>query len=291
MRNTINLRRFQYFRDLHLKNAGDKPRDWYRISNLAGDEAEVYIYDVIGATWFGGITADEFVRDLNSVTASKVYLRINSPGGDIWDATAMYNAIRNHPATFEAHIDGVAASAASWVGLAAEKVVMEPHATMMIHDPWSIVMGNAVDMRKEADVLDMYAEEIAGMYHEKAGHSVQYFRDLMREETWFTDRKAVEVGLADEVAPATKADSSSSSNSFDHAILSIFANTPADLLKSAGTRTTNDAPSKRDAERALRDAGFSRAQAEALVSTGWHNLAGAQWDADAAERLLADLRR
>ncbi len=211
------------------QGARGKPRAWYDVGNLStGGEAEIYIYDYIGYdSWFGGVGAADFVRELKGLNANKITLRINSPGGDITEANAIRTALAEHPATIETRIDGLAASSASWVGLVADKVVMSPHAMMMIHEPWNVVIGDAAAMTKEAEVLDKFANEIAAMFVEKAGGSVAEWRDRMRAETWYGDQEAVNAGLADEIAN----ESSAASNRWDPAFLNIFKHAPAQIVQ------------------------------------------------------------
>lgn len=202
------------------------PREWYRIRNANKQgEAEIFIYDVIGESWFGGITANQFVQDLRAVEADKILLRVNSPGGDIFDGIAIRNALIEHPAEVEGHVDGMAASTASWVALASDSLVIAPSAVMMIHEPMNIAMGDAEFMRKEAERLDMFGDDIADMYVKKAGGTRQEWRDRMRAETWYTDQQAVDAGLADEVAGQEAAE-----NRYDPALLGVFKNTPKHLL-------------------------------------------------------------
>src|SRR5690606_23555112 len=110
--------------------------------NAAGDTATVWLYDVIGADAWGGISASQFVQDVARIQAPVIHLRINSPGGDVFDARAMVTALREHPARIVAHIDGLAASAASYIALAADDVQMSDGAFLMIHNAWGIVLGN-----------------------------------------------------------------------------------------------------------------------------------------------------
>lgn len=169
---------------------------WYSISNAADGAAVVRIYDEI--SWWG-ITAEDFIRDLDAITASKIRVEINSPGGDVFDAVAIYNALRTHPAHVTTRVDGLAASAASLIVQAGDHRVMLSSAQMMIHNAWGIVIGNADDHREMAGLLDQQDDVIAGIYASRSGGDRAAFRTLMSVETWLTDSDAVEKGLADEV--------------------------------------------------------------------------------------------
>lgn len=170
-------------------------RDWYRIVDLDGG-VELQIYDAIGG-W--GVTAEEFVADLAEVTAPELTVRINSPGGEVFDATVIYNALMDHPAQVTCVVDGIAASAASVIAQAGDRVVMNRASQMMIHDASGLCIGNADDMLEMADLLDKLSGEIAGIYAARAGGDVAGWRARMRAETWMTGPEAVDLGLADEV--------------------------------------------------------------------------------------------
>ena len=167
---------------------------WYSIRNVSEVEAEVMIYDEIGA-W--GVTAADFIRELRDVKAAKLTLRINSPGGDVFDGIAIYNALTRHKAEVTAYIDGIAASAASFIAMAGDKVYMSPHSQMMIHEASGLVMGPASEMLKMAEILNKTSDNIAAIYAERAGGTVEDWRERMCDETWLSDREAVELGLAD----------------------------------------------------------------------------------------------
>lgn len=235
-------------------------RSWYRIENVAGDDdAEIYLYDSIG---FWGVPASAFVRELREIDASRIALHINSPGGEVFDGIAIHTALKDHPAEIEVRVDGLAASIASVIAMAGDRVEMAKHATMMIHEPWSIVLGDAEDMRKEAEVLDQLGGTIAGVYDERAGGGVETWRARMHDESWYTAAEAVEVGLADEVSGD---DEDEAENRFD---LSIFKNTPSELRMGPETVPLT----ARDAERVLRDAGLSARAAKAVLAGGWNRL-------------------
>lgn len=169
---------------------------WYEIKNMSADTAEVAIYDEIGL-W--GVTASDFVKDLGSVTTANLNIRINSPGGDVFDGLAILNALRAHPAHKTVTVDGLAASAASFIAMAGDKVVMSPQSMMMVHDAQGLAIGDARDMRSLADLLDKTSDNIASVYAARSGRPVSEWREIMLAETWYTDQEAVDAGLADEV--------------------------------------------------------------------------------------------
>lgn len=177
--------------------------DWYRVGNATADAAEVFIYGPIDS--WDGISADAFVRDLKAITAKTIHLGINSPGGLVFDAVAIYSALKNHPATVNVSVDGIAASAASFVAMAGDTIAIEKPAKMMIHDAAGLVLGNAADMRTMADLLDELSNTIAGIYSDRAGGTVASWRTAMKAETWYGAAEAVKAGLADRVANDSKA--------------------------------------------------------------------------------------
>ncbi|ANA85466.1 capsid maturation protease [Gordonia phage Blueberry] len=203
---------------------GKKPTNpWYRVRNEAGsDDAEIMIYDFIDPDpWFGGISAQDFVRDLDAIDASNILVRINSPGGDVYDAIAITNALRNHDATITVQVDGLAASAASFIAMAGDEVVMCRNTEMMIHDARGFCIGNATDMAEYAEWLGRASDNIASMYAEKTGGEVKDWRKAMTAETWYTAEEAVEAGLADKVVAAKSDDDSKKAAA--HFDLRVFA--------------------------------------------------------------------
>lgn len=169
---------------------------WYEIRNISADVADMSIYDEIG---YWGVTASELVRELQGVSAKTINLHINSPGGDVWDGLAILNALRQHAATINVTIDGIAASAASFIAMAGDTVQIAPQAMIMIHDASGMVYGNAEDMTEMASLLDKTSGNIAAVYAQRAGKDTNYWRDQMRVETWYTDQEAVDAGLADSI--------------------------------------------------------------------------------------------
>jgi ATP-dependent protease ClpP protease subunit len=175
---------------------------WYRITNQAADEAEVMLYDEVGG-WLGA-TADEFINDLRGITAPKILLRVNSPGGSVTEGIAIANALRSHPANVTVQVDGVAASIASVIAMAGDHVRMMPNALLMVHEASGLCVGEAADMIKMAELLDKISDNIAGAYAARAGGTEAEWRQVMKNETWYRGEEAVAAGLADEVVPMPK---------------------------------------------------------------------------------------
>lgn len=164
----------------------------------------IYLYDMIvgddfEAEFWGGISPSGFLAQLKAMKGD-VAIRINSPGGDVFGAVAISQAMREYDGAITVHVDGYAASAASVIAVTAPKVMMAPGSFMMIHNAWTIAIGNADDMLSTAELLDKVDGSIAESYAAKSGKEVSIFRDYMAKETWFTAAEAVDAGLADEVA-------------------------------------------------------------------------------------------
>jgi ATP-dependent Clp endopeptidase proteolytic subunit ClpP len=191
----------------------------YKIRNSAEDTSvtEILLYDEVGG-WFG-VMASDFVKDLQDVDTAEIHLRINSPGGDVFDGIAIMNALKRHKAKVTTFVDGIAASAASFIAMSGDEIVMSRNAEMMIHDAWGLAVGNAADMRDLADRLDASSENIASIYADRAGGTTKQWRTAMESETWYSDKEAVSAGLADRVE-TNKTASDKAKNRFD---LSVFA--------------------------------------------------------------------
>jgi ATP-dependent Clp protease protease subunit len=195
----------------------------FEVSNDAqASEATIYLYDVIDAYW--GISAADFVKAIAGISAETIHLRINSPGGDVFEARAMATALRQHKAKVIAHIDGLAASCASWIALAADEVEISAGAFYMIHRSWSYSMGNAADLRAAADLLEKVDEELVAEYVRETGATDEQVRAWLDAETWFTADEAVTHKFADRLASDAPKDTAA----WD---VSAFARAPKDLLE------------------------------------------------------------
>ena len=193
---------------------------WYTIrAQTTG--AEVVIYDEIGAY---GISAKGFLAELGALPdGTPLALRINSPGGSVFDAVAIYNAIKRHFGTVTVWIDGIAASAASYIAMAGDEVVMPENAFLMIHDPSGLVMGTAADMRDMAGTLDKIAASMMRGYAARSGKPEDEIAALMSAETWLTAAEALDAGLATRLAEPVRI-----AANFD---IGRFRNAPPDLVE------------------------------------------------------------
>lgn len=202
----------------------NRKRGFFRAEKGA-EEATVYLYDQIvsddfTAEWIGGVSAQAFVKELIAIDAPVIHLRINSPGGDVFAGRVMEQAIREHKSKVIAHIDGYAASAASYVALAADEVVIAPGGMFMIHKAWSIGFGNSDDLLHLAALLDKIDGTLADTYERETNLDRETVLDWMKAETWLTADEAVEHGFADRIAEGEKTEASVK---FD---LSAYANAP-----------------------------------------------------------------
>ena len=172
-------------------------KPWFTLKNQADQPAELLIYDVIG-DW-QGLSAKELVSELKAITSDEITVRINSPGGSVFDGIAIYNALRYHDAVINVRIEGLAASIASVIAMAGDRITMAENSLMMIHNLLGWVGGEAEDMRRTADMLDKATEAIALAYSGKSGQPVADITPLMASETWMTAKEAQEHGFVDVV--------------------------------------------------------------------------------------------
>lgn len=254
------------------KNLDD--REWYDIKAADDDgNAEIRIYDVIGWPF---IEADQFLNDLNSLQASTIKVRINSPGGSVFEGMAIYNELADHKAKIVTQVDSLAASMASIIALAGKERRIYRNAQFMIHNPWGIMLGDHRDFRHEADLLESIRDQLAEIYVQASGKSMADIQKWMDDETWFTGAKAVDSGFMTEATTA-----GTSNARFD---LSMFGHAPEQTD-----------PTKKDLERVLtRDAGLSHTQARKLLQNGFDGItkrdAGDDDTFNAVDNLINQLR-
>lgn len=173
-------------------------KTWFRIEAKAAQrQATVYIHDEISA-W--GVSSDAFTREVAALDVDTINLRLNSPGGLVADGIAIYNSLRDHKASVNVTVDGWAASIASTIAMSGDTITMGRGSRMMIHNPRGGVIGEAKDMRDTAEVLDGLADDMAGIYADRAGGDPKDWRAVMAAERWYSAQEAVDAGLADQVA-------------------------------------------------------------------------------------------
>jgi ATP-dependent protease ClpP protease subunit len=171
---------------------------WYAFKNSSdkSGEVELSIYDEIGAF---GIGAKEFIAELREYKGQHVHVRINSPGGEIIDGSAIANALNRHEGGVTVHIDGLAASMASYIAMSGKPTYMSENALLMIHNPWTLAAGEADDLRKQADLLDVMKSTLVRGYQRKSGMPAEEISKLMDEETWLTALEAAALGFVDAI--------------------------------------------------------------------------------------------
>ncbi|WP_051617247.1 ClpP-like prohead protease/major capsid protein fusion protein [Desulfonatronovibrio hydrogenovorans] len=225
-----------------LRKDPDAPKNFgQHIARSDGQTVDLYIYDVIGWPW---IEAQDIV-DAVPKDVTEINLHINSPGGSVFEGTAIYNWLKNHSAKINVYIDGLAASMASIIAMVGQTIIMPRSAFFMIHDPWALMIGTAEDLRKEADLLDKIETVMSEIYAERSGKDLGQIRGWMHQETWFTGLEAIEAGFADQL-DGNNPDTQAAQAMFD---LSIFDRapgkapdrkaTPQTLQRAASARVNN----------------------------------------------------
>lgn len=259
-------------------------RSWYNFV-AKEDEADLYIYDEISSWW--GVSANDFVQDLNEINAKTINLYINSPGGSVFEGYAIYSALVRYAdknkATINVIVDGWAASIASVIAMAGDHIKIGAHASFMVHEPWSFAIGTADDMRNEADVLDELESSIIDIYEARTGSDRAELEKWVEAETWFKGQAAVDAGFADEVIPLkTKKEDDeedkamarpAASNDADY-FAAIFPNIPDDVREALTTQPAASEEKKlpktiREFKNLLREIGFSNKQADSIAGHGF----------------------
>jgi ATP-dependent protease ClpP protease subunit len=177
-------------------------KTWYAFKNSTETEVELFLYDEIG---FFGVGAKQFISDLRANKGKHIHLRINSPGGEVVEGTAIYNALTRHEGGVTVHIDALAASMASVIAMSGNPVYMAENALMMIHDPWMLAGGNSSELRKNADLLDTMKNNLVRAYTKKTKLPEDEIAAMMAEETWLDSTTAAALGFIDAIEDGVQA--------------------------------------------------------------------------------------
>jgi ATP-dependent Clp protease protease subunit len=180
---------------LEFKSKAKQP---FSIKAKSETSAEIIIYGTIGGDWFGdGLTAKAFSDELKKLGSSvkELHVRINSPGGSVFEGITIHNRLKQHKSKKFVYIDGLAASIASIIALAGDEIIIGDGAMYMIHLPWSVAMGDRKEMESMADLLVGIEEQMIGIYSKATGLDRHEIKKMMEDETWMDADAAIEKGF------------------------------------------------------------------------------------------------
>ena len=175
-------------------------KSWYSINSIEakkGKSTDIFIYDEIGVH---GITAKSFLQDLKDLGGKDITLHINSTGGDVFEGQAIYTALKNYTGKVTAKIEGLAASMATVIALAADTIEMTSNSLFMIHSPMSNVFGNKSQMRKQINALEKVEATMLKVYSKRTGLDEEKISYMLDSETWLSADEAKEMGFVDAVS-------------------------------------------------------------------------------------------
>lgn len=181
---------------------GKKNKKFWNFKALDENTAELTLYgEISDISWWGDeVTPKQFKEDLDAlgdIDTLNVY--INSPGGDVFAGQAIYSMLKRHKATINVYVDGLAASIASLIAMAGDKVIMPANAMMMVHNPWTFAFGNANDFRKLADDMDKIRDSMVVAYESRSALTTEEIIELLDAETWLSAEDCLEYGFCDEI--------------------------------------------------------------------------------------------
>ena len=203
------------------------PKPWYSIKAAAeGETDEISILDPIDS-WYG-VNAKSFLGEVRALKGKKIKLSINSPGGSVVEALAIFNGLRASGKEIEVHVLGIAASAASYIAMAGDKIVMPKNTLMFLHNPISGAYGNADELRDVADTLDKVGEALTGAYMRRFKGKDEDLKAILDKETLLTADECLEYGLCDEVVPEIQAKAHFDTDGLPEQIKALFKPAPAD---------------------------------------------------------------
>jgi len=192
-----------------VQHAPDHQTTHIEFRNAEGtDAAELLLYEFIGLDWWTGegMTAKRFADELAAIGDRPIVVRINSPGGDVWDGYTIFNQLRRHGQQVTTVVEGIAASAASLIMMAGDSIQASEVSQIMIHDAWTWTVGNEQELQEIAAVLSKLDGQLASVYAARAKRSVEEFRTMMDKDTYLTGREARDLGIVDKLVNELNAD-------------------------------------------------------------------------------------
>jgi ATP-dependent Clp endopeptidase proteolytic subunit ClpP len=264
---------------------------FYALEKSNDGTATIHLYDEIGAF---GAGSKEFLADLGKLDGQHIHLRINSPGGSVVEGTAIYNALRRHKGGLTVHIDALAASMASVIAMAGAPVYIADNALLMIHNPWTVSMGDSEQLRKEADLLDKLKSTLVNAYTRKTGMDQEQIAEMMDSETWLDAVEAVALGFADAIEEGVAAAATATPESL-RARFDTFAkgmtqeNAPKDeiLAEPTATVVSESAPEEQPAPEVEAPVSHEPAPEPVVEEAPAEEVAEPQAKASAADSILA----
>jgi len=250
-KNKFEIVKPTFNRDNILRSAS-RPREWFNIKN-ENEVPEVFIFDQIGLGWWGdGVSPQDFINQVKEIEEDAFNLHINSPGGFVNDGLAIYNFLNRLEKNITVYIDGIAASIASIIAMAGDEIIMPENAQLMIHNAWTIGIGNKKDFRDLANKMETIDLNLVNILHARSGYNLEKIANMMEEETYISGIDAFEMGFATKIEDNKKLAAC--------AFEALFA----EDVKGFNNKIVADG--RRNLEKTLRDVGYSKNEAKTIVN-------------------------
>lgn len=180
----------------------------FEMKNASATKAEIIIYGAIGDDFWddAAVSAKKFSDELDKLpkTVNEISVRINSPGGSVFDGITIYERLKQHSAKVIVYVDGVAASIASIIAMAGDEIIIGDGSFFMIHKPWTYAVGNSKDLEDTVMVLNSIENRMVNIYSKKTGMSKEEIILMLADDTWIDSDKAKDMGFATSIAEASE---------------------------------------------------------------------------------------
>ena len=228
-----NARRKRFKNSQYEEMIPEIPKNFAVEVHEDNDETILTIYGDIGESWwFESTSANDIDRALKEVKTSNITIRLNSPGGDAFDGITIYNRLKDHEANVKIIVDGWACSAASIIAMAADELILNTGAMMMVHEAWTYTMGSKSDIQKTVDMLGKLDQSLLDIYMTKANVTREEMEQFVKNETWFTAGEAIDIGFA---STTTEDDE----DGIDNTDSEVFKNSVLARLKQSQKQNSN----------------------------------------------------